>query len=402
LPDVNGPSERARRPGRWIVVGTSVAAVGVLLLILAFGRRGGVPVETAPAVRRDLVVPILCDGTLEPPPGGEVRASESAIVAQVSVHEGQRVRKGAALLRLSNLALSQKAIDARAAVLSLAAQKARLASEVADDRKEVERTRRLFDAEAKLLREGAITREGYESDESSYRKARARLVGDDAELQSIAGPAPGVSRLALAEESARDLERRVAALTVRAPVDGVVYGLPRKVGETVEPGQLVAALADPADLRVRARVDQPDLPRVKVGQRLVVTFDGLPARRWDGKVELVSPGVRDVGGREVGEVVGRISDPDAALPPNASVNVQIVTGESKSALVVPRAALFRDGDQRYVYLLRGRRAHRQNISIGLLGTNDVEILSGVGPGDRVILPGAVPLTDGLRVAPQKG
>src|SRR6266542_490018 len=52
----------------------------------------------------------------------------------------------------------------------------------------------------------------------------------------------------------------------------------------------------------RLRADQPDLPRVSVGQRLIVTFDGLPDRRWEGKVLAVSPGVREAADREVGEV----------------------------------------------------------------------------------------------------
>ena len=209
---------------------------------------------------------------------------------------------------------------------------------------------------------------------------------------------PAPSSVDLARTSAQELSQRADALTVRAPADGVVYNLPRKVGESVDEGQLVASVADPERLRLRVRVDQPDLPRLAPGQRLVVTFDGLPDREWAGKVVQVSPGLRDVGGRLVAEVLGEIADPTAQLPLNASVNVRIVVAEKKGALVVPRAALQRDGERRYVWALSSGRARRRDVTIGLLAPDEVEIASGVSAGEKVLIPGMTPLTDGARVA----
>ncbi len=201
----------------------------------------------------------------------------------------------------------------------------------------------------------------------------------------------------LSAEAARDLQRRVASLTIRAPADGIVYGLPRKAGETVAAGQVVASVADPEHLRVRTRVDEPDLPRIAVGQRMIVTFDGLPDRRWEGKVLSVPSGVTETGGRQVGEVVGEISDTRLTLPPNASVNVQIIVGEKRSVLSIPRAALQRDGAQRYVYVLEKGRARRRPVSVGLIGLSDVEIVNGLSEKEIVLIPGTVALSEGMRV-----
>ena len=97
------------------------------------------------------------------------------------------------------------------------------------------------------------------------------------------------------------------------------------------------------------------------------------------------------------------ADPQATLPPNASVNVQIVIGEKRSVLAIPRAALYRDGERHFVYVLEEGRARRREVSVGLIGINEVEIASGVKEGDRVILPGAgVPLSDGTRVLTRSG
>jgi len=159
----------------------------------------------------------------------------------------------------------------------------------------------------------------------------------------------------------------------------------------------VASVADPQHLRVRIRVDQPDLPRVVPGQRIVVTFDGLPDRRWDGRVLTVPSGVTESGGRQVGEVIGEISDARLTLPPNASVNAEIVVSEKKGALTIPRAALVREGDRRLVFVPEGRRARRRDVGVGLIGLSEVEVTSGIAEGETVLLPGAVPLSDGARI-----
>jgi multidrug efflux pump subunit AcrA (membrane-fusion protein) len=164
----------------------------------------------------------------------------------------------------------------------------------------------------------------------------------------------------------------------------------------------VASVVEPETRRLRARVDQPDLPRVAKGQRLILSFDGLPRERWEGRVTFVSPGLSEVGGREVGEVLGEIADPKGQLPTNAAVEVQIVTGEKSGTLVVPRAAVLRDGDRRFVYLLDAGRARRRDVQVGLSGLTEVEILSGVSEKDAVILPGATALSEGLRVRADRG
>lgn len=398
------PQERplVRRAWLWSAAGATL----VLLALAAVASRGSgaVPVETARAARTDLVVPILSDGVLEPAPGGELRAPESGTVAQIFAREGEKVQKGAVLVRIDSPELTVKAKEARSEVLQLAAERARAGGDLESERRDEARLKKIVESDERLVKEGAITRSAREADENAYRQAVERVRSTKARLDSLGGGGAGSghSRLALAEASARELESQVAALTVRAPADGVAYGLPRKVGEPVEAGQVVANVADPGRLRVRARVDQPDLPRVAPGQRLIVTFDGLPGKRWEGRVTLVAPGVREVGGREVGEVSGEILASQSTLPPNASVNVQIVVGEKKSVLAIPRAALYSDGEARFVYRMEEGRARRREVSVGLIGINEVEIVSGLAEGDRVILPGAsVPLSDGVRVLTRK-
>jgi HlyD family secretion protein len=367
------------RGWRWVL---GALALLVLVAVVALrARPRGAEVATAAAGRADLTVPIQCDGTLEPPPGGELRASEPASVAALPVRDGDRVKAGDTLVRLENPELTQKATDARSQALALEADLAELQREAAHHREVFEASRRLFE-------NGAIPKKTYEADELEWRRAEDRLRN-----------AP--SRVELARRAAAELDRRVEALTIRTTVAGVVYGLPRRAGEAVVAGQVVASVMEPERRRVRARVDQPDLPQVRPGQKMIVTFDGLPRERWEGAVSFVAPGLREVGGREVGEVLGDIGDPKALLPANAAVEIQIVTGEKAGALVVPRAALLRDGDARFVYTLEDGRARKREVTVGLLGLSEAEIVSGLSEGQTVLLPGDVALSDGLRVRPAK-
>lgn len=377
----------------------AVAVLALVWLVTGLGRSRGVPVQVVAVKRGDLVVPVQCDGTLEPPPGGELRSPEAATVGAILAREGDRVAPGTPLVTLSTPELSQKALDARAEALRLKAERESAKAELSDAQVEEKHLREVFEADQRLLSSGAITRAAAESDERALRQAEGKLSAARARLSGLEGPN---SRLALAERAAADLEKRATALTVRASSAGVVYGLPRRVGEAVEPGQVVANVVDPERRRVRARVDQPDLPRIAPGQRMILAFDGLPHERWEGRVTQVAPGLREVGGREVGEILGEVADPQGRLPANAAVDVQIVTGEKSGTLLVPRAAVIREGDRRFVYVVEEGRARRRAVEVGLLGLNEAEITGGLKEKEAVILPGAAALSEGLRVHAETG
>src|SRR5438270_2549766 len=110
----SGPAESRRPAWLWLV---GLAALLLLAGIAAMARPRGVSVQVSPVRRDSLVVPIQCDGTLEPPPGGELRSAQSATVAEVLVREGERVATGRPLVRLEDPELAQNAMDARSEAL---------------------------------------------------------------------------------------------------------------------------------------------------------------------------------------------------------------------------------------------------------------------------------------------
>src|SRR5262249_17701329 len=159
-----------KRPGlRWIAGGTLLA---LIVLVAAMSRPKAPSVQTAAAGRGDLVVPVQCDGTLEPPPGGELRAADSATVTALLVKSGDRVRSGAALVRLENDELSHQSLEARSEALRLESERSTASSDVAELERQEKHAARVFEGDARLLGSGAITRMTYEQDELSLSQAR--------------------------------------------------------------------------------------------------------------------------------------------------------------------------------------------------------------------------------------
>jgi len=375
----------------------AVVLVAAVLGLLRDGRASRV--ETASVRRTSLRVTVTCAAKLEPPPGGELRAPEPATVAAVLRRDGATVARGDALVRLDSPDLVARAREARGEVEQLEAEGAAARAEVEQARVEAEHRRARLAGDLRLVEQGAVARATVDESRLAVNEAEAKLRSAEARVRALARGGEGERpRLELARERAQALDARVASLTVRAPFPGVVYALPRRAGEVVAPGQVVASITDPVRPTVRGRVDQPDLPRLQVGQPLLVTFDGLPDQAFAGTVKSVGRDLREEGGRNVGEVVGEIQDLGRRLPLNASVNVEIVVAERSSVLVVPRAAVHRDGARRYVLAVRAGRAERRAVEVGLVGSVDVEVLGGLAEGERVILPGATPVEDGQRVS----
>jgi len=428
-----------------------VAAVGIATGVVAWRRRA-VLVTTVPVVRGDLLVRVLCDGRLEPPDGGEIRVADGGTVAALAVHEGDRVHRGQLLVRLVNPDLAARARDASGEVRQLQADSAAVAAELDRERREAAWREQVVASDRRLAAQGAIPRATLDADELAWRQTLDRVRDAAARLEALrrtSGEAAGEtgqgrpgsgSRLALALGAAAELDRRLQALTVRAPFDGMVYGLPRAAGETVQAGQLAASVTDPDHPHVRCRVDQPDLPRVAPNQALIVTFNGLPDRHWDGSVQRVGTGLREAGGREVGEIVGRLSDPVHTLPANAAVDVQVVVAQKRGVLSIPRSALRRDSDQsgagepagddsgktagdapipgaagaaaaagaaigsgsrRFVYTVSRHHVHRREVTVGLIGLAEVEVLAGLSEGERVVAEGPPTLEENVRVIEAK-
>jgi RND family efflux transporter MFP subunit len=163
-----------------------------------------------------------------------------------------------------------------------------------------------------------------------------------------------------------------------------------EIGEIAEVGQVLFRVGVPAPLQVVAEVNEEDIPRVRVGQTVLFRTDAFAGQQLEGKVREITP---------MGDVAAKTFRIKAALPddtplqPGMSVEANIVTRQKPNALLIPADAL--QGSA--VFVLQGSRARKREIRIGIRGTRQVEVLSGLKEGERVASPAPTGLEDGARV-----
>lgn len=217
----------------------------------------------------------------------------------------------------------------------------------------------------------------------------------------------GVSTTQAYERASTDLRSVQALITVQmeklnnyvisAPMDGVVLRQDGHVGEIAETGQILFRVGVLKPLRVEAEVNEEDVPRITVGQRVLLRTDAFLNQQLTGTLSDITP---------MGDPVAKTFRIYIALPDDTplrigmSLEANVVTREKENALLVPADAVL--GNQ--VYVIDGDRARRRTVEIGIRGTRAVEILSGLTEGERVASPAPADLADRarIRVAEPKG
>jgi RND family efflux transporter MFP subunit len=247
-------------------------------------------------------------------------------------------------------------------------------------------------ATAQELEQNRLMLTQAEADVQSLSKMKA-VLEQQAQLDS--------ERIALLVEHSRTqvsgLDEKVASAHGTAPFDGTLYSLPIHPGDFVKEGDLLAEIADLHHVQIRAFIDEPELGQIDVHQPVEIFWDAHPERIWTGRTEVVPKQVVTHGTRSVGELLCSVSNDQMDLLPNTTVDVRIHISERNGVLVVPRGAVFFEGDTRFVFRVENDRLHRRNIKVGIANPTMIEVLSGLQEGDMVALPGDVSLKENLRI-----
>jgi RND family efflux transporter MFP subunit len=183
---------------------------------------------------------------------------------------------------------------------------------------------------------------------------------------------------------------------VRARFDGVVARRLHNPGDLVEPGpgDPILRVIDPSRLEVSAAVPVGALAHVAAGAPARIVLPGADAP-LDAAV-IARPASVDAGS-VTATVRLRPSSP-AALTAGMAVQVEILGPEHADAVIVPPAAIVRDGETTAVMTVGGDgKAHRKEVEVGIVTPDAAEIRKGVAAGERVIVRGANGLPDGAAV-----
>jgi len=398
----------------WLLVGAALALTG--LLVFLSGRGSTARVAVADVVRENLSSVVSTNGKVEPVMPRSFRAGYPTFVEHVFAVEGQQVKRGQKLFALDDTEVQADLAQARADLATQeealgvakagghASQLAKAAADLQKAQASRDQLHRDNETLAKLVAEKAATPEELEQN-------RLQLIQAEADFQSFAKAKQTLEqqakldegRVALLVEHARaavrDFEERLQSAHGIAPFDGTLYSLPIRQGDFVKAGDLLAELADLRQVRIRAFIDEPELGQIEVNQSVEIFWDAHPDRVWNGRTEMVPKQVVTRGTRSVGELICSVSNDRLDLLPNTTVDVRIHISERPAALVVPRGAVYIEGDKRFVFRVEDDRLHRRLIKVGIANPTKIEVLSGLSEGDVVALPGEATLKENLRIIP---
>ena len=286
---------------------------------------------------------------------GSLRSDETVIlrpevagrVSQILFKEGERVAKGAVLVKLDD---SVQKADADRAAANFTLSKTK------------------HDRATDLRNKGFVSTQALDESENAVKVAKA-----DAEL----------------------MQARLSKTTIVAPFSGTIGLRQVSVGDYVKEGQDMVNLESLDPLKVDFRVPELALSQVKDDQTLQITLDAIPDRAYDGRVYAINPLI-DANGRAI-VIRAHVPNPDGKLRPGMFARVRLFTSGSKDALVVPEEALFPLGDDKYVYKVVEGKATRQKIEIGARREGRVEVVNGLTPEDVVVTAGVIKLREGVAV-----
>lgn len=321
-----------------------------------------VPVEVAAARRGAVTTHLRATGTVDPAPGADwtVTAPNQARISALPFATGDAVRKGAVLARFD-------APPLRADLATRTAELAQARAALDNARQGHERIARLFD-------KGIAAQREVEDARKTLRDAEAAL-----------------GQATATRAAAADLAGRATAV---APFDGLVAQRWHNPGDVVDANEHVVRLVDPRRLEVTTSVLLADVGRVTVGRPAHVTMAGRADEGLSARV-VGAPAAADPA---TGTAIVRLRL-SAPLPVGAPVQADIEAESAADALLVPAAALVRDEGHTVVYVVGADgRAHRKEVTVGLLTDDDAQILTGLDAGARVIVKGQEDLPDGAAVA----
>lgn len=367
-------------------------------------------VETAIAKTSSLAAPLEFTGTTEPLKEVSVRPQIEGRLLDLSVNVGDFVTPGEVIGRVDESLLVTEVNEALATLAALRAEVAQARAEVSNAEALVEQARlELQQAESdaarlrSLWQDGVVSEQSYESAETRARTL-AQAVQSAQERVSTQQQAvvAAQGRVAAQDAAVQQAEERRSYSVLTSSIAGTVLERVIEPGNLVQPGDEILKLGDFSSIKVIVQVSELQLNQVRVGQPVQVRFDAFPNEQFQGRVDRISPAA-DPTARLV---------PVEVIVPNRTGMQSISSGllarvnfapETAARVVVPQSALTineaEGGSTLFVATEAddSARVEARSVQVGQQVNNQVEILSGLSPGEAFVVKSSQPLTDGQSV-----
>ena len=284
-----------------------------------------------------LTAAVAAAGTLNPVSTVQVGSQISGQIREILVDFNSPVKAGQLVARIDPDTYQYKVRQAEADLEAMRSAVNVQRAQVYQAQINLAEARRDHERKVMLVEKNFISAADRDKARTTLDAARAQLQLTEAQVQN--------SESVVRQREAQLAQARVdlARTEIRSPVDGVV------VKRSVEPGQTVAAslqapelfiiARDLSDMQVETSIDEADVGRVAVGQRVNFTVDAFPQRRFEGEVRQVRKAATVVSNVVTYTVIVTAANGDLTLLPGMTANVRIVTARKDHVLKVANAAL---------------------------------------------------------------
>lgn len=286
-------------------------------------------------------------GTVEPYHIAKLASPAEGPVGIINVREGDSVIKDQILLSIGR----KEGLDASLASL----------------KKEFEIEKLKHNRIERLVEKKSLPAEQLEDAKIAYEKAQALVIK--------------------AEESAKDY-------IVKAPWQGIISEIMVKEGEFVSPREVLIEMYKPQSQIVRTAVPEKYAIFIESGMKVQVTLDAYPGLKISGKIDHIYPRLHS---RLRTRTVEIVLLPKLKLLPGMFARIKLILTESDDHIVLPIRALIKNNQNSSVFVLQNDQAILVDVKTAIESDNKVQILSGIKPGDKVIIAGNEKLVNSSKV-----
>jgi HlyD family secretion protein len=423
----------------FIILGVLVLLGAIVGFTVNQSQKSVVTVQTGKVVKQDISSQVTASGQIKPKTIVNVGANAMGRITRLFVKEGDKVKKGQILAQLENVQSAADVAMTRATLVSsqtdaVAADAALKTAEAAFKSSAADFARAKLDYERYqgLFKDQLVSKADYDSKKAAFEMADAVHAQDGARIaQAKAQVDSANGRVGQARASLTRVNDILSKTTYDAPFDGVVTNLPVHEGETVvmgiqnSPGSTLMTVADMGIITAEVQVDETDIVNIKLGQAAEVTIDAIPNQTFKGTVSEIgdnaiirSTGVstsQSTGGNQEAKdfkVVVTLTEPPANLRPGLSATAKITTGQEHDAVAIPiQAITMRDKndleaqktpgkpvdktapaapakkentDVQGVFVVKNKKAEFHEVVTGLTGSTEIQVKTGLEPGDEII------------------
>ena len=348
--------EKVLQHKKWIIIGVIFIASVAGGVYLYKGKPA--PVAAGPTVkveRGDVHSVVSATGTLSPVTIVDISSKISGLIKEMKVKENDEVTVGQVLLTLDDTHLQALVKQAQARLANVAS---------------------IYGRTQQLQGMGAVSNQALDTSRSDYM---------------------------VAEASYEDAVSQLNETVIRSPINGKVIGKPTPAGQAVAPGvstpMVLLTVADLSRMQIETQVDESDIGKIQVGQKVTFTVDAYPAKTFSGVVANVSQKANIVSNVVYYKVLVDVDAAENLLKPTMTARVSISVAESKNTLIVPLAAVKSANGEKYVVVVTNGKNQNTTVTTGITSEDKIEIVSGLAEGDQVVASSAKAQTPG---APKSG